>query len=165
MIAQEIVFTRDFLKASRIRDYVQLKKISCGNKIQARARVIYEFSGIAQVPLIFLSASFVCGCRGFKIDYGSDDVIIFKIYGKLFVVPACDGRITNGSMDLLRVAKFLFDRHLGFSSLGLGNVFHFLQFYSINNQGFGDPGCGYCQQAAKEEEGVSIVHDSLLTRA
>ncbi|WP_419608633.1 hypothetical protein, partial [Thiolapillus sp.] len=28
MIAPDIVFTRDFLKASRIRDYGQLKKIS-----------------------------------------------------------------------------------------------------------------------------------------
>ena len=46
MIAQEIVFTRGFLKASRIRDYVKLKTISCGNKKQARARVIYEFSGL-----------------------------------------------------------------------------------------------------------------------
>jgi len=46
MIAQEIVFTWDFLKASRIRDYAQLKKIPCGNKKQARARVIYEFSGL-----------------------------------------------------------------------------------------------------------------------
>jgi len=47
MIAQEIVFTRGFLKASRIRDYAQLKKIPCGNKKQARARVIYEFSGLS----------------------------------------------------------------------------------------------------------------------
>ena len=46
MIAQEIVFTRDFLKASRIRDYAQLKKISCGNNKQARARVIYEIFGL-----------------------------------------------------------------------------------------------------------------------
>ena len=49
MIAQEIVFTRDFLKASRIRDYVQLKKISCENKKQARARVIYEFFGLQRI--------------------------------------------------------------------------------------------------------------------
>ncbi|WP_295513772.1 hypothetical protein, partial [Thiolapillus sp.] len=46
MIAPDIVFTRDFLKASRIRDYGQLKKISCGNNKQARARVIHEFSGL-----------------------------------------------------------------------------------------------------------------------
>jgi len=38
--------TRDFLKAPRSRDYGQLKKISCGNNKQARARAIHEFSGL-----------------------------------------------------------------------------------------------------------------------
>jgi len=38
MIAQEMVFTRNFLKVSRIRDYGQRKKISCGNKKQAKIR-------------------------------------------------------------------------------------------------------------------------------
>ena len=52
MIAQEIVFTRNFLKASRIRDYEQPKKIACGNKKQARARVIHEFSGLKTACLI-----------------------------------------------------------------------------------------------------------------
>jgi hypothetical protein len=46
MIAQYIGFTRDFLKASRIHDYGQLKKIPCGTKRQARARVIHEISGL-----------------------------------------------------------------------------------------------------------------------
>jgi len=39
MIARHTDFTRDFLKASRIRDYAQLKKISCGvNKPPAASR-------------------------------------------------------------------------------------------------------------------------------
>ena len=46
MIAQYIDFTRDYLKASRIQDYGQLKKIPCGNKRQARARVIHEIFGL-----------------------------------------------------------------------------------------------------------------------
>ena len=46
MIAQKIVFTRDFLKAPRIHDYGQLKKIPCGNKKQARACAIHKFSGL-----------------------------------------------------------------------------------------------------------------------
>jgi len=49
MITQYIDFTRDFMKASRIHDYGQLKKIPCGNKRQARARVIHEFSGIGGI--------------------------------------------------------------------------------------------------------------------
>ncbi|WP_293646080.1 hypothetical protein [Thiolapillus sp.] len=52
MLVQEIVFTGDFLKASRIRDYGQLKKISCGNNKQARAREIHEFSGSRLLPKI-----------------------------------------------------------------------------------------------------------------
>ncbi len=49
MIAQHIDYTRDFLKASRIRDYAQLKKMSCVIKRQARARAMREFSGLKQV--------------------------------------------------------------------------------------------------------------------
>jgi len=37
--------TRDFLKAPRIHDYGQLKKIPCGTKRPARARVIHEIFG------------------------------------------------------------------------------------------------------------------------
>ena len=53
MIAQERVFTRNLLKvkASRIRDYGQRKKISCGNKKPAWARVIHEFSGLDDIVL------------------------------------------------------------------------------------------------------------------
>ena len=37
---------RDFLKASHIIDYVQLKKISCEANKQARACVIHEIFGL-----------------------------------------------------------------------------------------------------------------------
>jgi len=46
MIARHIDFTSNFLKASRIRDYAQPKKIACGIKRQARARAMREFSGL-----------------------------------------------------------------------------------------------------------------------
>jgi len=49
MIAQDIVFTRDFFKASRIGDYGQLRKIPCGIKRLARAHVIYELFGLKGV--------------------------------------------------------------------------------------------------------------------
>ena len=60
MIAQWIVFTRNFLKASRIRDYGQRKKISYGNKKQARTRIIHKFSGLSAIAL--------CGRQGWQIN-------------------------------------------------------------------------------------------------
>ena len=46
MIAQEIVFTRDFLTERNSRAYFRAKKIPCGNKNQARARVAGEKCGL-----------------------------------------------------------------------------------------------------------------------
>ena len=46
MIAQGLGFTRHFLKECRISDYDRLKKMACGIKEQARARVIHELSGL-----------------------------------------------------------------------------------------------------------------------
>ena len=46
MIAQDIGFTRDFLKERCIHDYDRLKKISCGTNGQARAGEIHELSGL-----------------------------------------------------------------------------------------------------------------------
>ncbi|HFE47997.1 MAG TPA: hypothetical protein ENJ21_01635 [Chromatiaceae bacterium] len=57
MIAQSAGATRDFLKASRICDYGQRKKIACGINKQARGRGIRGFSGLSTLVLaIFLSS-------------------------------------------------------------------------------------------------------------
>ena len=48
MIAQEFVFTRDFLIERNSRVYFRVKKIPCGNKDQARARVAGEKCGLEQ---------------------------------------------------------------------------------------------------------------------
>src|SRR3546814_14886787 len=46
MIAQDIGRTGDFPKKWRIDAYGRLRKIPCAGKRQARARVIYETSGL-----------------------------------------------------------------------------------------------------------------------
>ena len=48
MIAQEIVFTRDFVTERNSRAYFRAKKIPCGNKDQARARVAGEKCGLGR---------------------------------------------------------------------------------------------------------------------
>jgi len=136
MIAQEIVFTRDFLKASRICDYAQLKKIPCGNKKQARARVIYEFSGLEHMNKTSINIADAAEPGLFRILAAIfyDSVLVAALMMAAFTLIYLPLAIGFGMEDLQQYPIYKAAMSLWMLSVGIG--FH-LWFWTHGGQTLG----------------------------